>query len=179
MSHWELDNTSYLSFCLFALTPCLLMSPPAVPSVFYPLKIIKEIRWEKPGTPHQPKNSIRRAQYCDTASCVKQKLTRSIPNATSLVAVAWNQRFQKVASFNSNCNQLGCKSWLVRWLHLGLKKATLKPLVSSESGFLQPCWLHLGLSEATLKPFETTGFIWAWFHATLLVAFWIERVNFG
>ena len=65
------------------------------------------------------------------------------------------------------------------WLHLGLKESILKPLVSSESGFLQPCWLHLGLNEATLKPFETTGFIWAWFHATLLVAFGIERGNFG
>ena len=34
------------------------------------------------------KKGGRRAQYCDTASCVKQKLPRSIPNATSLVAIA-------------------------------------------------------------------------------------------
>ena len=54
----------------------------------------------KQGPTVSQKKGGRRALYCDTASCVK-KLTRSIPNATSLVAVAWNQQ--------------GCKSWLVQF----------------------------------------------------------------
>ena len=93
------------------------------------------------------KKTSRRPQYCDAEICVK--LTRSTPNATSLVAL----------------KPAVSKSWLAQ--------SQMQPARLQNS--CNPCWLHLGLKEST---FETTGFIWVWFLATLLVAFGIERVNF-